>query len=161
MKRFGALALVAVLFVVANACSSDEADAIRRGKLADGCLINSDCSQSPLPLVCAFERCHIKCEKDADCEPGLYCRIADNPVHVCQLPSEVPDPPCKYSSECPGSQVCGIDGVCRDGCRMFSLSACAVSLATRCVIAGLLKRQPNPRRNVGSFADSPASTDVL
>ncbi len=117
MKRFGALALVAVLFVVANACSSDEADAIRRGKLADGCLINSDCSQSPLPLVCAFERCHIKCEKDADCEPGLYCRIADNPVHVCQLPSEVPDPPCKYSSECPGSQVCGIDGVCRDGCK--------------------------------------------
>ncbi|MBK7586196.1 MAG: hypothetical protein IPI67_39180 [Myxococcales bacterium] len=117
MKRVGALLAVGFGFLTAGACSSDDAGELRRAKLAEGCLVNSDCSQTPEPLVCAFQRCHVKCNTDADCEKGLRCMLADKPVHVCQLPDELPSPPCKYSSECPGEQVCGVDGECRDACK--------------------------------------------
>jgi len=117
MKQIGVVVALAGAFLVTGACSSDDAaEELRRAKIAEGCVINSDCSQSPVPLVCAFQRCHIKCVTDADCEPGLRCMLADKPVHVCQLPDEVPNPPCKYSSECPGEQLCAVDGECRDAC---------------------------------------------
>ena len=103
--------------LVVGACSSDDAEALRRAAIAEGCLVNSDCSQKPQALVCVFQRCHVKCKSDADCEKPSHCRLVGNAVHVCQLPDEIPDPPCKYHSECPGEQQCGIDGVCRDACK--------------------------------------------
>lgn len=108
----GAGALGALL---AGACGSDdEAEALRRAKLAEGCVINSDCSQKPDPLICAFRLCHIQCQTSEDCDPGLRCVLGDKPEHVCQLPEEVN---CTYNSDCPGTQICGIDGECRDACK--------------------------------------------
>lgn len=101
--------------LLAGACGSDdEAEALRRAKLAEGCVINSDCSQKPDPLICAFRLCHIQCQTSEDCDPGLRCVLGDKPEHVCQLPEEVN---CTYNSDCPGTQICGIDGECRDACK--------------------------------------------
>ena len=58
----------------------------RRPKgLAEGCIINTDCSS---PLVCAFRKCHQACTSSRDCEPGQRCMASDRPFHVCQLPDE-------------------------------------------------------------------------
>ncbi len=113
----GLVLALGVGVLVVGACSSDDAEALRRAAIAEGCLVNSDCSQKPQALVCVFQRCHVKCKSDADCEKPSHCRLVGNAVHVCQLPDEIPDPPCKYHSECPGEQQCGIDGVCRDACK--------------------------------------------
>jgi hypothetical protein len=82
-----------------------------------GCSINSDCNQ---PLVCAFKRCHLACDSTRDCPPGLRCIHAvdvDTGVllgNVCQLSSDRHS--CSINSDCPGTQICGIDAQCRDQC---------------------------------------------
>ena len=38
---------------------------------------------------------------------------SDKPFHVCQLGTELV---CSHNSDCPGSQVCGVDNQCRDQC---------------------------------------------
>jgi hypothetical protein len=84
--------------------------------IGSGCLLNSECDEG---LVCVFERCHIECNDSSDCpvddegEP-LRCVIGERPEHVCQLPDEST---CSYHSECPGLQICGPDGRCRDQCQ--------------------------------------------
>ena len=83
--------------VLAAACTSDDPPL---AKLAEGCLINSDCNA---PLVCAFQRCHNACESTRDCPPGLRCVASDGPLHVCQLEEERI---CLYNSDCPEGQVC-------------------------------------------------------
>ncbi|MFO0571406.1 MAG: putative metal-binding motif-containing protein [Polyangiaceae bacterium] len=113
--RWGVLSVSGVF--LHSACSSDEADAIRRAKLAEGCLINSDCSQSPDQLICAFQRCHIQCNSSADCDTGLRCVLGTKPEHVCLLKEEQD---CKLSSDCPDPLVCGPDGECRDQCKTNS-----------------------------------------
>lgn len=113
-SRFSPLTGVAAVLAAGGlfvpACSSDEADAVRRGKLAEGCLINSDCED---PLVCAFRRCHRQCNSSKDCEPGQRCVISDRPAYVCQLDDEKE---CLYHSQCPSPQFCAIDGECRNQC---------------------------------------------
>jgi hypothetical protein len=79
-------------------------------RLAEGCIINTDCTS---PLVCAFQRCHAACVDSRDCEPGQRCVSSDRPFHVCQLESESH---CKVNTDCGEGQVCGIDDQCRDGC---------------------------------------------
>jgi hypothetical protein len=98
------------LFAIA---SCDEESALDR--LGDGCLLNSDCEAG---LVCVFERCHIACNSSIDCPLAsdgtqLRCVLGEKPSHVCQLESERD---CAYHSECPGAQICGPDGQCRDEC---------------------------------------------
>ena len=93
------------------ACGSDDSG-VTRAMLAQGCLIDSDCSS---PFVCAFKTCHQACNADADCSstgPGSRCVISDRPFNVCQAPI-----PCSYNTQCPGVQVCGVDGQCRDQCK--------------------------------------------
>lgn len=92
---------------LAASCSEDEK---KLAKLAQGCLINSDCDA---PLVCAFQRCHNACESTRDCPPGLRCVSSDGPLHVCQLEEERS---CLYNSQCPDGQVCASDAQCRDMC---------------------------------------------
>src|SRR5262249_4966798 len=65
------------------------------------------------PLVCAFQRCHTQCKDDRDCATGQRCVLATAPNRVCQLADETK---CSYNSECPGDEVCGVDGKCRDQC---------------------------------------------
>ena len=112
MKRgLGRIALVAGgLVVLSFACGEDDAVAIRRAELAEGCSLNSDCSS---PLVCAFQSCHVECQSSRDCEPGALCVQADRPVYVCQLPKERT---CTRNSDCAGTAICGPDARCRDGC---------------------------------------------
>ena len=100
--------------LAAASCSSDETSAVAR--LGDGCLLNSDCNDD---LVCVFRRCHIECETSGDCPTDgdgnrLRCVVGDKPDHVCQLADETA---CAYHSECPGEQICGPDGACRDQCQ--------------------------------------------
>lgn len=103
------------------ACGDDTnptAEAERRAQLSEGCVLNSDCSQDPSPLICGFRRCHVECNSSVDCArtpsgDQLRCMLSDKPTHVCQLDDEVK---CTFNSDCPGDQVCGVDGECRDQC---------------------------------------------
>lgn len=109
-----ALALFVLPAIAFGACSDDEPSLI--SLLGEGCLLNSDCETG---LVCVFERCHIECNDSTDCpvdEEGerLRCVIGEKPEHVCQLADESK---CAYHSECPGLQICGPDGRCRDQCQ--------------------------------------------
>lgn len=92
-------------------CGSDEKTAVARAKLAEGCLINSDCQE---PFVCAYKSCHVQCNATRDCPAGQRCITADKPFHVCQLPKEKD---CQNNTDCPGTQICGIDKQCRDACQ--------------------------------------------
>ncbi|MBW2524931.1 MAG: hypothetical protein JRI23_12175 [Deltaproteobacteria bacterium] len=97
------------------ACSEDpEAEAIVRA-LGEGCLLDSDCEGD---LVCVFRRCHQECNTSEDCPldgAGDHerCVCGEHPHQVCQLEA---DKFCRYDSECPGLQVCGLDERCRDAC---------------------------------------------
>jgi hypothetical protein len=100
-----ALAMAGALVPVA--CGDDNPPVVTLG---GGCLINSDCKD---PLVCAFRLCHSQCQDDRDCSTGERCVIADRPNRVCQLATEKK---CSLNSQCPGTEVCGIDDECRDQC---------------------------------------------
>ena len=112
-RRWAAVLLMAGLCAAVPfalpACSDEEP--LEVAALGEGCLINTDCES---PLVCAFRRCHTGCEETRDCPLGQRCVVADKPFHVCQLEDEVG---CSYNSQCPGAQVCAIDGQCRDQCQ--------------------------------------------
>jgi hypothetical protein len=107
------LVLAAGAALVPLACDADTEAAL--AALGGGCLINSDCGGG---LVCVFRRCHQQCNDSVDCpigEEGLHdrCMIGPKPDHYCQLADEND---CVYNSECPGAQICGRDGECRDEC---------------------------------------------
>jgi hypothetical protein len=103
----GALGVAAL----AGACGGDDdTEALRRARLSEGCIINTDCVS---PLVCAFRRCHTQCKTTRDCPPTQRCVASDKPFNVCQLDDERD---CNYNSECSGGQLCAIDGQCRDQC---------------------------------------------
>jgi hypothetical protein len=82
---------------------------------------NLNCSFDPQcspDLVCAFGKCHRPCEVTRDCPAGERCiqvKGEDGGLlgQVCQLPDETA---CVRNSDCPGVQICGIDGRCRDQC---------------------------------------------
>src|SRR6185369_15835404 len=86
------------------------------GASPGGCSINSDCNN---PLVCAFKRCHTQCSSTRDCPAGLRCvhaRDVDTGAilgDVCQLADERV---CTRNSQCSATQVCAVDGQCRDLC---------------------------------------------
>lgn len=97
---------------MASACISGE-NAVRT-ELAIGkrCTLNSDCTA---PNVCVFGRCHAECKTSDDCENGERCVQGDvSGAGVCQLAQERD---CASSASCPGEQVCGVDGECRDLCK--------------------------------------------
>ena len=155
--RHHLLAALAVAFtggVVLPSCNEDLAKQI--AALGEGCLLNSDCSDG---LVCVFRRCHEQCNDSADCPLGpdgvqLGCRLGDPPAHVCQLPE---DASCSYNSQCPGAQVCGPDGSCRDQCegdrdcleeQMCVQGVCAEVDEVDPVTQSLLQ-QPEPSEQTG------------
>src|SRR5688572_17021496 len=72
---------------LAGACGDSTKEKSKAAQLAQGCVLNSDCSS---PLVCAFERCHEECQDSRDCklEPGSRCVLNEDDVHVCQLLEE-------------------------------------------------------------------------
>lgn len=92
-------------------CDSSADQKVALAKLASKCRINSDCGS---PLVCVFERCHEECETSRDCDAGSRCVQSPQRRNVCQLPDEQA---CDAAGACPGDQVCGVDGECRDACR--------------------------------------------
>jgi hypothetical protein len=113
LRLLGLGALAGVAAVVATSCD-DDPDAI--SLLGDGCLLNSECNEG---LVCVFRRCHIECATSGDCPIGsdgnrLRCVVGEKPASICQLEDERA---CQYHSECPGDQICGPDGECRDQCK--------------------------------------------
>lgn len=102
-----------LLCVAPLACDEDPSSAELRAQLAEGCAINSDCNS---PLVCAFRSCHVECQTTRDCAsrgPSSRCVQGEKPYRVCQNEAEQE---CVRHSECPGQQVCGVDGRCRDAC---------------------------------------------
>ncbi|MDF3068967.1 MAG: uncharacterized protein K0R38_4568 [Polyangiaceae bacterium] len=111
MKRaFLTFLATAAPLLAALACDSSVDEKIALAKLAQSCLVNSDCSS---PLVCAFEACHAECESSRDCDTGARCVAAARPYKVCQLEEERA---CKRTSDCAEGLVCGVDGECRDQC---------------------------------------------
>lgn len=79
-------------------------------KLAEGCLLNSDCEA---PLVCVFRRCHQPCVDRRDCPPDKDCQLSgDPPQLVCTLS---PEDTCDRLP-CPSGQICGADRRCRFQC---------------------------------------------
>lgn len=103
-----------VAAITLGGCDEEEPSVL--SLLSGGCLLNSDCDEG---LVCVFERCHIECNDSSDCpldDEGvrLRCVVGERAEHVCQLPDEAT---CSYHSECPGQQICGPDGRCRDQCQ--------------------------------------------
>ena len=108
--RFGqAFALASLFLVLVISCSST--DELAKAQLTAGCLIDSDCTS---PFVCAFKTCHQPCNTSADCKdpPGSRCVTSGRPFNVCEAPTA-----CSFNTQCPGTQVCGIDDLCRDQCR--------------------------------------------
>jgi len=105
---FAGAALVASAF--AGACGSDDAEELRRAKLAEGCLLNTDCNS---PLVCAFRKCHTECNEQRDCPDGELCVPTDKPFKVCMFESEQQ---CDFNSQCPERFKC-VFGKCRPECK--------------------------------------------
>ncbi|RYZ02773.1 MAG: hypothetical protein EOO73_30380 [Myxococcales bacterium] len=111
MKRALLRSLAALSpLLAALACDSNVDEKIALARLAQSCLVNSDCGS---PLVCAFEACHAECESSRDCDAGARCVAAARPYKVCQLEEERA---CERSSDCAEGLVCGVDGECRDRC---------------------------------------------
>lgn len=104
---FGSLTATAV-----GGCSSSD-EKQRASELGGGCSINSDCQRD---YICVFERCHIPCNEDRDCEPEpLRCmKSEESEIFVCQLQDETT---CEIDKDCPGDQKCGVDNECRDPCK--------------------------------------------
>ncbi len=105
-----------ILFGVSTAlfisCGSDSADErAKLAKLAEGCLIDSDCAT---PLVCAFKSCHTRCNDSRDCPDDQVCvTVGDSPHSVCL---HTPDK-CIRNSECPADHlICAKDERCRVQC---------------------------------------------
>ncbi len=105
-----ALMLGCPLLLNLAACDSSVEQKIALARLAQTCLVNSDCTT---PLVCAFEACHAECESSRDCESGARCVAAARPYKVCQLEEERA---CATTADCAEALVCGVDGECRDSC---------------------------------------------
>jgi len=106
-------ALAAAVIVPAGGCSATEEALL--AALGGECLLSSDCAEG---LICVFRRCHQQCNTSVDCPIGSdgeheRCMIGTKPDHFCQLADETL---CVYNSECPGEQICGRDGQCRDEC---------------------------------------------
>ncbi|HEX2674219.1 MAG TPA: hypothetical protein VHM25_25255 [Polyangiaceae bacterium] len=97
------------LTVSALGVSQCKSTIVKKSPIASGCELDSDCDS---PLVCGFGRCHVECRTNADCDVGR-CLISES-GNICQLPQEVA---CTYTSECPSSLVCGVDGQCRNQCQ--------------------------------------------
>jgi hypothetical protein len=96
---------------MAWACGDSDKEKIQAAGLSQGCTLNSECSD---PLVCTFARCHQECMKDRDCTRGEERCVKGASGYVCQLPVETD---CSTdASVCKGTQVCGVDGECRDKC---------------------------------------------
>jgi len=95
---------------VVAACKDTTAEKLLAARLAEGCAINSDCLD---PYVCVFERCHVACTEDRDCEADQRCVLGTERINVCQLPDEIA---CETRDDCPGEQVCAEDLECRDFC---------------------------------------------
>ena len=101
----------ALLLALTGACVS--VDNAVKSELAAGkrCALDSDCTA---PNVCVFDRCHAECATSADCPSGERCVEGELPGSgVCQLAQEKL---CGGGADCPGAQVCGVDGECRDLC---------------------------------------------
>lgn len=108
------IALTVPLLAALAGCESNVQEKIALARLAQNCLVNSDCST---PLVCAFEACHAECVSSRDCSDGARCVAAARPYKVCQLEEERL---CERSSDCAEGLICGIDGECRDHCSHHS-----------------------------------------
>jgi hypothetical protein len=105
--RWRATLNVTLLSLCVVACSTDD----KKKVLADGCVLNSDCSSG---LVCSFSRCHTPCVVSKDCPTGASCVKTGDGNAVCQLPEEAS---CDNDSGCPKPLVCGVDQNCRGTCK--------------------------------------------
>jgi hypothetical protein len=112
-RHGAALALLAVGML--GACISVENAAKTELAIGKRCTLNSDCTD---PNVCVFGRCHAECGTSADCEGGERCVKGElSGTSVCQLAIESS---CATTADCPGTQVCAVDGECRDLCKTNS-----------------------------------------
>ena len=112
MLKLAQPTIAVTLLLGLSACGDAE---VILAALGDGCVLDSDCNSG---LVCVYRRCHEECNQTPDCPiddegQNLHCMLGEKPDHYCQLQDERD---CSYSSECPGSQLCGPDGRCRDEC---------------------------------------------
>ena len=78
-------------------------DVSAQARVGDACVLDSDCEGA---LLCIERRCHEACAQSSDCPPQARCVRGPEGANVCQLDSA----PCALNSDCPGAQVCAIDG---------------------------------------------------
>jgi hypothetical protein len=117
-------------------CDSSVDEKKRAAELAGGCAIASDCAD---PLICAFQRCHLPCKEDRDCEAALRCVKSETKgVYVCQLDEETT---CKVDKDCPGEQTCAVDEECRDSCSAKDECTATQVCATSGVCASTVSRK--------------------
>ena len=100
-----------VLLVLAALAGCVTRDERPPSKLAEGCLLNSDCEA---PLVCVFRRCHQPCADRRDCPADSDCQLSGDPPQLVCTQVTCADAPC------PQGQVCGVDRRCRYQCATAS-----------------------------------------
>lgn len=112
-SRFGlAAGALSSVFALGMGCISTENERTLELAVGTRCTLNSDCTD---PNVCVFGTCHAECTSSKDCQHDERCVKGEKGgVNVCQLAKEST---CATSADCSGSQVCGVDGECRDGCK--------------------------------------------
>lgn len=126
-----ALFLAGLVGLAGSDCSSNEPPS----GLANGCQLNSDCSN---PLLCTFGRCHQACANTRDCPEGDLCVRAGGNVNVCQLPDEetcTPSTSCAQPLECATDRICSYPCVADTSC--LNGQICADSVCADPVRVGL------------------------
>jgi hypothetical protein len=108
--RFVVAWLVGGTALAAAFAACGKSSATTRALLAEGCALDSDCDE---PLVCVFGSCHVACAKSLDCPDGSRCVSGPRPSNVCE---SIAQSTCVRNSDCPGVEVCAVDGHCRDAC---------------------------------------------
>src|SRR5690606_20143184 len=109
LKTFSTVTLAALIGALAcNTLLGIESPNIVDG---EGCLLNSDCTQSA--HVCLFKTCSPPCEEDKDCSEGARCLETE----VGTACVRAVDASCEgaETNECPDGTTCA-NGSCRVAC---------------------------------------------
>jgi hypothetical protein len=108
--RASAIVASVFAFVGCNAVLGISEDPILpgAGKSAEGCVLDSDCSE---PQVCLFEMCSPPCAADRDCDDGERCLRTSEGAYCAKHEKTA----CENTEACPASSNC-TDGACRNPC---------------------------------------------
>ncbi len=110
-----ALAVAFVLFVASCKQNNVDASSVTTLGIGQQCLGAED-EGCGVGAVCALGYCRSGCTTDAECPQGALC-VGDRAPYGCTLPPELA---CSSTQPCAAPLTCGLDGKCRNGCRVSS-----------------------------------------